>query len=212
MITLHYIILRVDVERLGPDSSFVPRNRARIKEHKLKHRNFPWISGKRFFTLRVTDYWNRLSREVVESSSLETFKTCLVQSCATCSRWTCFSRGIGLQDLPSRGSIILACSKMPMAIVFYSSSPGNLIDFSYSHTFDSVVTSALPWILSSTKVCSCWESATPARHSGLLVWLPGAAPCSALLYVPKVSLPSLDFLLPRDLHHHFCFQSECSLR
>ena len=32
---------------------------------------------KNFFTVRVMEHWNRLPREVVESPSLETFKTWL---------------------------------------------------------------------------------------------------------------------------------------
>jgi len=32
---------------------------------------------KNFYTLGVTEHWNRLPREVVESPSLEIFKTCL---------------------------------------------------------------------------------------------------------------------------------------
>lgn len=52
-----------------------PSDRTRGSEHKLKYRKLHLNIRKSSFTVRVTDYWHRLPREVMGSPFMEILKT-----------------------------------------------------------------------------------------------------------------------------------------
>jgi len=55
--------------------SAVPSSRTKVNGLKLEHRMFRMDMWKSLFTLRLTEHWNRLPRNVVEFPSLQTLKT-----------------------------------------------------------------------------------------------------------------------------------------
>ncbi|KAK4823433.1 hypothetical protein QYF61_002119 [Mycteria americana] len=74
--------------KLREDLINIYNDRTRGSGHKLKHRSSCLNIRNQFFTVRVTDHWHRLPREVVESPSLETFKSHLCR-CLGCGAWLC---------------------------------------------------------------------------------------------------------------------------
>jgi len=81
----------------------VPSDRIRDNRHKLENRKVNLNMRKNFFTLGVTEHWSRLPGEVVDSPSLEIFKTHLV-SCVTYSKEPALAKGVGSRLSPEAPS------------------------------------------------------------------------------------------------------------
>ena len=77
------------------------RDRTRNNSLKFEHRKFHTNMQKNLFMIRVTEHWNRLPREVVESLSKDVIKTCLDTYLCDLLQGTCFSRVVGLELLRS---------------------------------------------------------------------------------------------------------------
>ena len=90
----------------------VKSNGTRSNGLKLEHRKFCANVWKNFFTVRVTEHWNRLSREDVESPSMEISKSCLDTLLCELRRvpalaggWTWWSLEVPSNPLQFRGSV-----------------------------------------------------------------------------------------------------------
>ena len=78
----------------GQSQALFNGDRTRGSGHKLKHRKFPLNVRKLFLAVRMTKHWHRLHREVMESSSLEIFKTQLETVLGPSCRWPSLSRQV----------------------------------------------------------------------------------------------------------------------
>ena len=72
--------------------SVVRSDRTRSNGLKREHWKFHTNVWKNFFTVGMAEHWNRLPREVVESPSMEIFRTCLDAYVCDLLQSTCFSR------------------------------------------------------------------------------------------------------------------------
>ena len=79
-----YLMCRRQRDKARPFSA-VCGDRTRGNGPRLKHRKFHTNACKNFFTVKLTEHWNRLHRELVESPQ-EMFKATWMPTYATWSR------------------------------------------------------------------------------------------------------------------------------
>lgn len=91
---LLYFLIRKQVNFGARNFPAVPSTKTSGNGHRLKHSKFNMSMRKSLFTLKVALLWNRLSREVMESPSLEIFKTLLDTCLCDLLEGACFSRGL----------------------------------------------------------------------------------------------------------------------
>lgn len=105
-------------------------NGTRDNEQKLKDRRFPLKIREDFSTVRVTQHWHSLPRDIVESPFLEMFKNPLDIALGNRCKWPCFSGEVGADDsqrfLPNLTTLVLwFCTFVPLFFFHSTSSTAN---------------------------------------------------------------------------------------
>lgn len=119
-------------------------NGTRDNEQKLKDRRLPLKIRENFSTVRVTQHWHSLPREIVESPFLEMFKNPLDIVLGNRCKWPCFSGEVGADDsqrfLPNLTTLVLWFYTFVPLFFFHSTSStanGGIPPLANSCTFTS---------------------------------------------------------------------------